>query len=435
MKLDLEKLSALERRLNIEIPVEKVLETFERIYKKLQQQATIRGFRKGKAPLSTIRSMYRDTARRDVLDDLIQKSYIEALQKHELDPLNMPAIQIGEFDENTPFKFSAEFEVRPDVNLEQYTHLAVEKEKLEVNEERVAAVLKSLQDSRSELVDVLEDRTAQRGDFVVIDFEGFVNGAPLENASGQKMSLELGSKQMIPGFEEGVEGMKPGQTREVSLNFPTDYHVAQLAGQPVNFKLTLQKIQKKSLPELNEEFAKNYSKDSIEDLKKDIAEDLTRSETQRIDEDLKNRILKILVQRNPVDVPKSMLKEQKEVLIKDFKDRMKQQGMDQTAFEDYIQKWDADFTQTATFIIQSSFLVNAVATKENLRPTEDDVKAQIQEYATKTGIELARLQSFYSTEEQKSRLRFKITEDKVFKFLLGSAEVREVAKKDLKEVN
>lgn len=403
MKTNLEKISNLERRLNIEVPLEKVTEAFEKIYNRIQQQVTLKGFRKGKAPIMTIKQMYKDHATRDVVEELVQKSYMKALEEHALDPINYPNIKIENLEESGPFKFTAEFEVRPDVALQQYMNLPVERELYTFDESQVTAAIDRMRTQRASLNPILIERPAQKGDFAVVDFEGRMNGVPVENATGSEHTLELGSGEFIPGFEEGIEGMKIGDTRTLTLKFPVEYHAPQLAGQPVEFQVVLKGLKKRDLPELNDEFVKTLGVESVDKLKELLREDIKNSDTKRIEEEFKNRLLKALVDRNPVDVPKSMLDDQKKLLIEDVRGRMEQQGMNKAQFEEYIQKWDDDFKKSATFMIQSSFLVNAIAAKESLRATEDDIEKRMEEYAKSAGMDISRLKSFYEKDDNQGR--------------------------------
>lgn len=434
MKINLDKVSTLERRLNIEIPAAVVATTFSKVFQSIQREAKIKGFRPGKAPISTIKSLYGDQVKNDVAQELIQKHYFEAIKEHSLDPISYPEFEFDVPSEATDFSFSAHFEVRPEVTLKKYEGLEVDTEKYTFDEKRLDEVLTNIRSSRAQLVDVIEDRPAQNGDVAIIDFEGFVDGKALENGAGKGHNLELGAKQFIDGFEDGVVGMKVGAEKTVNLKFPDPYHSVDLAGKPVEFKVKLTGLKKKDLPELNEEFVKTLGAfDSVEKLKETIREDLVSSEKKRIEGDTKNRLLKALVKANPVDVPPSMLKEQKQALIEDTKRKMLEQGMDEASFSDYATKWDKDFDGTAAEMIQSGFVVDAIAKKHDLKWSSADLDAKFDEYSKQTGIDVARIKEFYSKPEQMQRLTYMITEDKVIEFLMKSVKLNEVEKSKLGE--
>ncbi|KHD88070.1 MAG: trigger factor [Bdellovibrio sp. ArHS] len=434
MKSNVEKVSNLSRKLSIEVPAAAVASAFNKIYSGIQKDVTIKGFRKGKAPLATIKSIYGDRVKQDVVQELVQKHYAMALDEHKLEPISYPEFEFADPTENKDFSFSANFDVRPEINLKKYEGLEVEKEKFELDNSKVDQVLENIRSSRATFETVTEGRAVKMGDIAVINFEGFMGGAPLENGSGTNHHLELGAKQFIEGFEEGIVGMKAGETKTLSLKFPDPYHSADLAGKPVEFKVTLNEIKAKVLPELNDEFIKSLGGPSdLAALKKTITEDLEQTEQKRIDDAFKNRMLKKLVKENPVEVPPSLLKEQKASLVEDFKKRMTEQGMGPNDFASYVDKWDSDFEKTAAEMIQSSFLVDAIAKKHDLFAKKEDLDAKFQEYAQQTNIEESRIREFYGRPEQASRLTYMITEEKVIDFLKKTVKIKEVPAGSLKE--
>lgn len=433
MKSNFEKVSNLERKLNVEVPAEKVQEAWDRVFQTIQDSVTIKGFRKGKAPIATVKSMYKDRVRDDVIRELIESNFYQALDEHKLEPITQPNFEFDPLTDDQAFKFTALFEVRPDVKLEQAEGLPVEKEKLELDEERVNAHLTRLRESRASEAPLFEDRPAQKGDLATVDFEGFIGGTPVENSKGTDHTMELGASGFIPGFDDGIIGMRPGISTTLNLKFPEDYP-PELSNKDVQFKVTLKKLAKKSVPDLNDDFVKSVSEfKTVDELKKAIRDDIQKSEEGRIKKDMRNRILKALVDRNPVEVPPTLLREQKMALMADIQQRMQQQGLSQEQFQEYVQKWDADFESSAKFIIQSSFLVNAIAEKQGLKATEGELNEKLKTYAEQTGIEMAKLKEFYGRPERQSSLRFQITEEKVVDYLISKANVRELPRDQIKE--
>lgn len=434
MKAQIQVTEGLQRKLNVEIPQDVVKSAFDKVYQSIQRSVEIKGFRKGKAPLTTIKTMYKDRVQGDVAQDLIQSHYTEALKSQSVDPISYPEFEFEDPSENKEFSFSAIFDIRPEVTLKKWQGLEVEKEKFVHNPARVEEALNNVRASRVTYVDVLEARPAQTGDIAVVDFEGFVDGKPLENGKGEDHNLELGAKQFIDGFEEGVVGMNVGDKKTLGLKFPSPYHSAELAGKPVDFKVTLKALKKKELPELTDDLLKSIgAQQTVEEFKKTVADDIESSEKKRIEDNFKNRLLKKLVAENPVDVPATLLKDQKASLIEDFKKRMSEQGMQPEEFENYVQKWDSDFSATASEMIQSSFLIDKLALENDLTCKKEDVDQRFEDYAKQTGLELSRIKEWYSKPEQMSRLTYMITEEKVIKLLTEKTKIKEVDAKDLKE--
>lgn len=444
MKATLENTSALSRKLNIQVPAPSVDSTFENTFKEIQRKANIKGFRPGKAPITTIKSLYSSQVVQDVAQDLVQKHYWQAVKEHSLNPISYPDFEFDPPAQGQEFSFTAVFEVRPEVKLKQFEGLSIEKEKFVLEDARVQTILDNIRGSRAELVTVLEDRPAQKGDVAIIDFKGMIAGAPLENGSAEDFSLELGSSQFIEGFEAGVIGMKVSQNKKLKLKFPDEYQAADIAGKEVEFDVTLKSLKKKDLPELTDSFVKTMmggeGDHTVASLKKTIIEDIEKTENKRIDGDLKNRVLKKLVELNPVEVPPTMLKEQKQMLVQDAHKRFVEEaqksgqvGMTDEQFNQYAIKWDKDFEMTAKQMIQSGFIVDAIATQKNLTWTEEDMDKKLVEYAGQTGLGIDRLKEFYSRPEQQNRLTYMITEEKVIDYVVANSKVKEVLASELKE--
>ena len=432
MKASIDKLEGLSRKLNVEIPAEKVQQAFDKVYKAIQKKANIKGFRQGKAPIATIKTMYGEQVKSDVVNELVNDGYQNALEEHKVEPVGYPKIAFSPVVEDSAFTFSAEFEVRPEVVVKHFENLAVLKEKLDIPENKVTEILENIRGSQAEMVTVFEDRGVATGDVAEVDFVGSMNGAPLPNGSAEGHQLEIGTNQFIAGFEEGVVGMKIGDNRTLNLKFPEGYHEATLSGQPVSFDVKLKSIKKKSLPELTDELAKKAGPfENLEALKTQIRKDIVDGEEKRIQEEMKNRIVRALVEANPVEAPKSLVDQQKESLVEDFKGRLQQQGLGEGDFGEYKKKWDKEFEESATFMVKSTFLLDALSEKLGLRAQPAEIEEKIVEYGKQTGIEMARLNDFYSKPERRSRLAFQVTEEKVVNYLMSKAKVTEVPKDKL----
>lgn len=429
MKSNIESLSNLERKLNIQIPIEAVNNEFNNAFKYLQKSVEIKGFRKGKTPIDTIRTMYGDKVKGDVAQNLVQNFYFKALKEHDVIPVGMPDIDFQNPEEGQEFSFTAKFEVQPEIELTKTEALPVDKEKFEITDEMVDKNIEQILENQAKMEDVVLIRDLKDKDFADIDFEGWVDGEPLENGAAKGHILEIGSDSFIPGFETGLIGMKPGEQKTVKIAFPDDYHVENLKGKPVDFKVTLNKIKEKVKPELNDEFVKGLGENNtVDEFKAQLKKDMTEGEEKRVEHDLKNRLFKSLVAANPFDVPETLVKEQRSALVDDFKRRMQGQGIGEQEFADYQAKWEQDFSETAEFMVRSALLIQTIAKENDLNSTADDLNAKLQEFADQTGLDLSKVKEFYAQGQQSANLEFQITEDKVFKFLLETAKVTELDK-------
>jgi trigger factor len=434
MKTSLESISNLEKKLSIEVPPQLVNDEFNKAYQYLQKKVDIKGYRKGKAPMTTIRTIYADKVKSDVVQNIVQTTYFSALKEHNLTPISMPSIDFQDIKEDAPFTFTANFEIRPDIQVKTKSGFKVQKEKLTIDDKRVNDAIDNMRQNHASFESITEDRPLAEGDFAIIDFEGIVNGAPLENGSAKGHQLEIGSKQFIPGFEEALIGAKKGDQREVSIKFPDDYHVENLKGAPVTFKTTLQDIKRKVLPEVNEEFSKKLGNDSLEQLKTKVREEMENSEKKRIETEMRDTLMKTFVEANPVEVPKSLFEEQRKALVADFQSRLKSQGFNDDNFNEYQDKWNEDFDKTATFMVQSAFLIDKISEDEKLRATDADVDAKFTEMAKQWGMDKDRIMSFYKEKQGGlDQMKYQITEDKVFEYLLKNSSVEEIEKPQNKE--
>jgi trigger factor len=436
MKTEVESLSNLERKLSIMVPADQVNTEFNNAFQYLRKSVEVKGFRKGKTPIDTIRSLYGEKIQGDVAQNLVQTFYFKALKEHDLMPAGMPDIKFENPVEGEDFSFTATFEVQPEIELTQTDNLEVKKEKIDITDEQVDKNIEQILENQAKMEDVILIRDLKQGDFADIDFAGYIDGEPLENGSAQGHILEIGSNSFIPGFEEGLVGMKPNESKTIKISFPEDYHVEELKGKPVDFKVTLNKIKEKIKPELNDEFVKGLGEQTtVDEFKAQLKKDITEGEEKRAEQDMKNRLFKSLVAANPFDVPETLIKEQRGALVQDFQQRMQSQGINAQEFAEYQEKWNQDFSDTADFMVRSALLIQKIAKDKELNATKEDLEAKLQEFADQTGLDLSRVKEFYKEGQQSANLEFQITEDKVFKFLLETAKVTEVDAKELQEEN
>lgn len=430
MKTQLEKVSTLGRKLTIEVPAALVTSTMNEFYQGVQKQVELKGFRKGKAPLAMIKNLYSDRVKMDVTQELLKIGFSKGLQEHKLEPIDYPEFEFDAVIDGKDFNFTANFEIRPEVELKTYEGLDIEKEIFAVDPKELDAILENIRNSRATTEDITESRPAQKGDIAVIDFKGMVDGQPLERGDGTDHPLELGSKSFIEGFEDGIVGMTIGQTKTLNLKFPENYH-ADLSNKAVDFEVTLKVLRKKVLPELNDEFVTKMSgvPGTLEDLKKNILKDLEDRQNKKTEETLKENLLKTLISLNPIEIPQSLVREQKKLLVQDMQKQMANDGMTEQDYVQYKDKWDADFERTAKQMIHVAYLIDAIAAKHQLHCSKEDVDTKFEEYAKQTGIDISRIREFYSKAESMNRLVHKVTEEKVIGYLLSKAKVKEVPAK------
>ncbi|RPJ15370.1 MAG: trigger factor, partial [Deltaproteobacteria bacterium] len=297
MNVTIEEISSIKKRLSFEVPAETVAIEIEKAYQKIGQSAKIKGFRAGKIPRSILEQYYAPQMEQQVINRLINDSYIKALDTHDINVLSDPKIIDNSLIEHgKPFTYAAEVEVSPQVTVRDYTVLVLQKERFVFDETSIEKQLEEMRQGRAEVVDSNRDAAAL-GDHVVIDFSGSVDGVLFDGGTAEDFTLELGSGQFIPGFEEQVVGMKVNESRDVQVTFPEQYGSADLAGKAAVFAVTLKKVREKVAPELTDDFAKGFGLESLAELREKLTENARRQEINRIDGDLRERLVTALIER------------------------------------------------------------------------------------------------------------------------------------------
>ncbi|HJV64970.1 MAG TPA: trigger factor [Geomonas sp.] len=436
MQTNVEKLSSIKQKVSFEIPAEKVAAEVDKAYAAIRKNAAIKGFRKGKVPQSVIEKQFGAQMAEDVVKNLVNDSYFKALAEHNLNPVSYPMIETDPLTVGQPFKFTATFDVFPVVELKEYLGLPVEKEKLELDE--AAAVegrLQQLRENLAQLSPAPEGRAAENGDFVTFDFKGSIEGVPFEGGEAQDFQLELGSGRFIPGFEEQLVGLTAGTETTITVNFPEDYHNAELAGKPADFAITVKDIKIKELPELNDEFAKEFGEfETLDELKQKLAEVARGQEEQRIGTQVRERLINVLVEKNDLEVPEVLVDRQLQMLLDNSKQRLAAQRLTLEMMGTNDEGYKAQFRGVARNQVKGSLILDAVADKEGIQIGEEEMVERVQAIAASAGQDPEKLLNMYQSNPQaKESLIAQMREDKTLSFVLEKAQVTEVPKDQIKE--
>lgn len=382
MKVNAEKIDKHKVVLEMEIPQPEVSKALDKAYHKLANQVNIPGFRKGKVPRSILEKRIGKEALLDEAFEIVApRFYAQALQEQGIEPVGRPQIDVVTLQEDQPLVFKATVTAKPEVVLGEYKGLKVEQPAAEVSEEQINNHLESLRSRHARMV-VAEGAELQNGDFAIIDFEGFVDGAPFKGGAGKAYPLEIGSGSFIPGFEEQLIGTKAGEERDVNVSFPEDYHVAELAGKPALFKVTVQDVKRKELPELDDEFVKEVSEfENIEELKADIKNKLEKAAQEKAENDFKNAAVKQAVEAVTVDIPDIMVEDRIDHMIEDLNVNLQNRGMQLDKYLEYV-KMDMDtlrqnYRESAVINVKTDLTLEAIAKEEKLDVTTEDMQVEI----------------------------------------------------------
>ncbi|CAC96537.1 trigger factor [Listeria innocua] len=393
MSVKWEKQEGNVGKLTFEIEQEKVKEGLDRAFVKVRKTLNVPGFRKGKVPRQIFNQRFGEEALyQDALDILLPEVYSQAIDEAGIDPVDTPQVNIESMEKGETWVLTADVTVKPEVKLGDYKGLEVEKRETELTTEELEAELKQLQERQAELV-VKEDAPAENGDTVILDFEGFKDGVAFEGGQAENHSLELGSGQFIPGFEEKLVGLKAGDEADIELTFPEEYHAEDLAGQPVVFKVKLHEIKTKEVPALDDELAKDIDEEveTLDELKEKISKRLQEAKEDSVAQAKQEEVIAKAVENAEVDIPHAMVHHEADHLMNHFAQDLQAQGLTPELYYQFTGQTEeamhAQMEKDAEKRVKMNLVLEAIAEAENIEPTEEAIDEEISTLAEKYGME------------------------------------------------
>ena len=436
MQVTVETINPVTRKINVEIPAEQVDAEIEKVYTGIQKKAKLQGFRPGKAPMQLIRRTYTDAMREEVMRRFYEMTLVKALDEHKIDPVDTPTIEWGDLEPGASFKYSAQVEIIPEIVPKDYTGLTVTKEKYLLKPESIEGEIKRMQENMAQLIPVDEDSAVENGHVLTVDYSFSVDGHPEESTTAEDAPVEVGSNRLMPGLEEQLIGMKCGETKEVRVNLPAGYRNPDLAGKECVFQVTLKDIKRKELPELDDEFAQQFGDyETMEELRAKMVEYHQKQESERIENDVHDHIIKALIEKNPLDVPQALVKNQLEYMLENLKNRLKGQRMSIEMMGLDDEGFRKRFRSSAEEKVKGGLLLTALVEKENIVVTDEDLAQRYERIAAGNSDMLGRITEYYaSNKKARNSLLAEIKEDKAIRFLLDNAVITEVEPAEPKAV-
>jgi len=414
-------------------------------YLKVKNNINVQGFRKGKAPKHIIEKKYgKSIFYDDALDFAVQEEYPKAVKELNLDVIDSPKIDIVKFEIGEDIILNADVEVMPEVELPEYKGVEVEKTIVLVTDADVEKELKNIQEKNARIVEVA-DRAVQNGDFLVIDYAGFVGDEQFEGGTAENQSLEIGSNSFIPGFEEQLIGKNKGEEVKVNVTFPEEYHAEDLKGKDAVFNVVIHEIKAKEMPEIDDEFAKDVSEfDSLEELKQDTKMNLEKraADSEKVAND--NSVITKIVNETKVDVPEVLIQREIDYLAKNYEQQFRQQGFTGHEYDDLINNFVNQYKEgarnQAEFNVKAELVLEAIIKKENLAITEEELNKEVDEVAKQYNVEEERLEAFKESllQSSKSYIEETLQKRKVIDMLVANAvfvEPKEKSDEATEEVN
>ena len=420
MQVSVENTSALERRMTIGVPAERIEAEVNKRLQQTARNAKIPGFRPGKVPMSVIRQRYEADARQEALGNVIQASFYEAVVEQKLNPAGAPAVEPKVFEKGKDLEYIATFEVFPEFEVGAFDSIEVERLSADVADSDLDNMLEVLrkQNVRYEQV----ERAAQTEDQLNIDFVGKIEGEEFSGGSASGTQLVLGSGRMIPGFEDGLVGAMAGEEKVLNLNFPEDYQNLELAGKAAEFTITVNSVSEAKLPELNEAFFGQFGikETGLDGFRAEVRKNMERELRQAIKAKIKNQVMDGLVSTNPIEVPKALL--DNEV------DRLRVQAVQQFGGNIKPDQLPAElFTEQAKRRVVLGLIVAEVVKQNELKPDEARVRELIQEMASAYQEPEQVVSWYYKNDEQLNEVRSVVLEEQVVDTVLQKAKVTDKA--------
>ena len=419
MQVSVERQEGLERTLKVEIPSDRIEGAVEERLNRLQKQVRLDGFRPGKVPMRVVRTRYGGQVRQEVVGELIQSTLQEAVTQVEMQPAGSPRIDSADDQpDEGGMAYTATFEVYPEIELGEISDLAVEKPVAEVTEADVDGMIETLQKQRQEFEEV--DRPAEQGDRVVIDFVGRIDGEAFEGGSGEDTPVDLGAGRMIDGFEDQLEGIRPGEERELEVKFPEEYGSSELAGRDATFSVTCKSVQAGRLPEVDEEFARQFGIESgsVDELRDGLRRNMERELKQALEAQVKRQVMDALVQRHPIDVPEALVSEEIGRLREQMKQRLGGQMSDEQLPDDL-------FREEALRRVRLGLLLSELVQNNGIQADDEAVREKVEEMASAYDDPQQVVQHYYENQQMLQGVQAMVVEDRVVDWILERANVTE----------
>jgi trigger factor len=391
-----------------------------------QASSNLKGFRKGKAPLEMVQKLFGPQVENDALYRFISDQYYQAVKKENLRAVGYPQFGNTKYESGKNVAFEATVEIIPEIELKDYSKFTFKKDSETVSDEDFETLKKNYLSNKAEIVEVKDAGHAlKKGDFAVFNFEGEIaDGSKPENMKAQEYMLEIGSGQFIPGFEDGMIGLKKGEKKDVKVTFPAEYHEESLKNAPVTFHVELLEIKTKILPDFTDELAKEFGFDSVSDFTTKNKERMATQKKREVQTKLQQEILEKLISENQFEVPTALIEDQKQSVKEELSRNLKQQGFNDQMIGLYFERWDADVTQKALFQVRSGLILDKLAKKYNIESTEADLDVKIEEMVSQSGMKKEEITKFYkSNENVKRNLMYAIREEKTFAALMKDMKV------------
>ncbi len=425
MKINMESLSATQRKLHVTIPAEVVKEERDSIFKEIYQAAKVKGFRPGKAPVKVVENMYKSEILSETMQKLLSKTLEDALREAEVNPLNRPEITPpDDLELDKDFEYTVVFEVLPEIELGQYKELKLKKEKQVVKEEDVELSIQHLREHKAETTPYEKKEAVKDGDVVIVDFEGSLDGELLEDLKRKDVQFVIGENKMIPEFEEAVLGMKKEEEKEFDVTYDETFPIEHARGKAIHYVLKLKDVLKRTMPEVDDELAKSIGLESLDELKTKIKEDLGHQLEKQAQVTMRRQLMDLLIVENPsIEAPQSLVEQEAERLVQSVQQNAEQQGIPPM---DLSEQQLNEIRDHALRNVKASLVLGEISRKEEIRVSDDDINENLSSIAQQYNMGTDQIRELYEQNNLLEGLEATLAERKVIDFIVENAEIDEV---------
>lgn len=415
-------------KIEVTVPAENFKEALKKSYEKNVSKFSVPGFRKGKAPMAIIEKYYGEGVfYEDAINFIVEETYPKAVEENDVHPVDYPELDIVQIGKDVDFIYTAKVTVKPEVKLGQYKGLEATKISYLVTDEDVEAEINMLKEKNARIINK-ENGTIEKGDIAVIDFEGFIDDTPFEGGKAENYELVVGSGTFIPGFEDQLVGAKVGETVDVNVTFPEDYHAENLKGKPALFKVTIKDIKVKEYPVVDDEFAKDVSEfETLEELKADIRRKIQEENDKRAKMELEDQLIGKVVSASEVDIPEAMINQEIDYMVKDMDYRLRYQGLNIDQYMEMMgitmETLRNDLKEVATNRVKTSLVLEAIAKAENITATEEEIENRAEEHAKRYGVKDIERMKKAILDSQRALIAEEIVNNKVIDFVVSESKI------------
>jgi len=421
MQVSIETLEGLERRITVQVPSDTVTLAVEKKLNDLRKTVKVDGFRPGKVPLKVVQQKFGDHVRQDVIGDVIESSYREAILQENIRPAGMPNIESVKSEDKEDMSYTATFEIYPEIEGIKLETIKIEKPVVNVTDEDLETMIQKLREQRKDWSEV--SRAAGEGDQVMVDFEGRIEGELFEGGAGKDMAVEIGAGQMLPEFESGLEGISSGEEKLVVVNFPDDYHGKDVAGKKAEFTLKATKVSEANLPDVDETFVKAFGVEdgNLEKFRADVRGNMDKEVSQKLKMSIKNAVMAGLLEENIIIAPSALVAEEVKSLKQQAAQRM---GQDPASFDSNKLPNDM-FEEEASKRVRLGLLVGEVIKSEKIELDKSLLESTLTDMAASYEQPDQVMEYYRKNQEARNSLEGMVLEDQVVNHILNKAKVTE----------